>query len=112
MSLNKHAILACHDLPLKEVVVPEWGGSVFLRTFSVGEGIALEAAKKDRADDQVVGLYLAFALGDSEGRRLFTEADLDELYKKSPKVLVRLFHEAVALNQMGEDDDEVREEKS
>ncbi len=112
MPLNKHAILASDDLPTREVKVPEWGGSVRLRTLSVSEGIAFEEAKNALHENKIVALFLTFALGDVDGRRLFAEADAEDLCRKSPTVLLRLFNEALAFNRMGDGGDAERQEKS
>ena len=37
MALTADQILAADDMGLKEVAVPEWGGSVFIRVMTVGE---------------------------------------------------------------------------
>ena len=37
MALTADQILAADDMGLKEVNVPEWGGSVYIRVMTVGE---------------------------------------------------------------------------
>jgi hypothetical protein len=112
MKLNKLQILAANDRRLEAVEVPEWGGTVYLKTLSVGEGLALEAAIHPDEPDKTVGVYLSYTLADEDGKLLFEPGDFEALYTKSPQVITRLFEHARAMNQMEKGQDEVIAEKS
>jgi hypothetical protein len=110
--LDKKKIDAATDFKIEVREVPEWGGTVYLKTLSVAEGIDFQSAKESVHEEKVVALYLTFALCDEEGKRLYQASDTDSLCEKNPKVLLRLFYDALALNKMDEGSDQVREEKS
>lgn len=112
--LSKAAIIGAQDLTVKEVDVPEWGGSVNVRamtgcerdqfesSLSVGEG-------KDRKQNlaniraKLVGLCLVGA----DGERLFSDAEVTVLGGKSAAALDRLFDVAQKLNGLSAADVEV-----
>lgn len=109
--LSKAAILAAEDLPYREVDVPEWGGTVRLRTMSGTERDAWEASMVQQNGKvrkvntaNIRAKLLALALVDEEGARLFDDADIRLLGAKSAKVMDRLFDVARELNGLSEDD--------
>lgn len=108
MSLTKKQILLSQDFKLKEIEVPEWGGSVFLKTLNARELLAYE----DATEKVGPSLYLTFSLVDETGKPLFSAKDVAELNEKDGYVLMRLFHESLALNKMDAASDEEREKKS
>ena len=111
-SLNKHQIMLAVDTVTKSVEVPEWGGTVKLKTLSLGEGIKFQETRKLRPETEVTRLLLAYTLVDDMGKPLFGEDELDDLGEKNPKVLDRLFYESLELNRMGPGSDEDREKNS
>jgi hypothetical protein len=110
--LGKHSILAAADALNREIEVPEWGGSVWIKTLNVAEGIAFNDAKANVHEEKVVPLLLTYVLCEEDGKPLFNQDDTDQLCAKNPAVLLRIFHEAVALNKMNKGADDEREEKS
>lgn len=118
--LTKESILASSDLPTEEVPVPEWGGSVFVRTMSGTERDAFEqsiiegkAAKGTAAKMVNVRAKLAVrVLVDDKGTRLFTDADANLLGSKSGKALDRVFEVAQRLCGIGDKDVEELEKNS
>lgn len=107
--LDKHSILAADDAGVSRFDVPEWGGHVFMKTLSVAEGIAFQAAKDGVVDEKVVILFLTFALCDEAGSPIFNQSEVDEIARKSPHAIARLGNAALAHNKMTEGDDPVRE---
>lgn len=104
--LGRAEILAAEDLPRVEVLVAEWGGSVYLR--------GLTGQEYDRFDRMVYGekqtenvraRLVAMAMVDEGGNRVFADADLGEgiraLGLKSGAVLDRLFETAQELSGIG-----------
>ena len=103
--LSKTAILCANDLQIEDVDVPEWGGSVRVRSFTGRERDAFEASMvrgegKDRKVDltnmraRLVGLTVI----DEGGQRLFTDEEVDLLGSKSGAALDRVFAIAQKLN--------------
>ncbi len=104
--LDKRSILACADRKVLPVEVPEWGGTVHLRTLSLGEGLRFQAERKalgDDAGDQVVPLLLGYSLCDEDGSPLFRGDDAKQLEDKNPAVLGRLFALALELVRGGKE---------
>jgi len=111
MALTREQILKADDLPKREVEIPEWGGSVWVRTMTgaerdvferhilAAEGSKVEAAKQMRA--RLVTLTAC----DDAGARLFNDnGDLDAVSGKSSKALDRVFEVALKLNGLSEKD--------
>jgi hypothetical protein len=106
-TLSKNQILAAKDEVVKTISVPEWGGEVCIRAMSVGERDRYEnefIRNKDKGVENFRTKFLAACLCDEDGKRLFTEADIPELSKKSIKVMNRVWHEAMSHNALTNDD--------
>lgn len=107
MSLTKETILAADDLPRQEVLVPEWGGSVWVRTMTAGERDAWELSgmKGDTFRRENIRARLAVVtVTDEQGALLFGETDIDALGKKSAAALDRVMGVAMKLNGLSKDD--------
>lgn len=103
--LSKSDILSADDRPTEDVHVPEWGGEVRLRGTSVREWERYQKScvdfdgngkAKPRLQDIRIKLLVLCAI-DENGNRLFTEADLNDLSKKSAKPVDRLYDRAIKL---------------
>lgn len=107
MSLSKADILGADDLPREEVPVPEWQGTVFVRTMTGEERDGFEQSIIDgekRKLDNIRAKLAALTVVDENGERLFEEGDIAELGKKSAAALDRVFAVAQRLNGLtGED---------
>jgi hypothetical protein len=103
--LTRDDIVAAEDLAKTVVLIPEWGGSAYLRAMSDEERDAWEnwvIGRRD-AEDRISGVrreLVARTLVDARGKRLFEHAD--ELRRKSARVINRLFEEAQKLNGLAE----------
>lgn len=103
--LDRSAILAASDLKTEDVDVPEWGGTVRVRTLTGTERDAFEAGlvgqegKRNLAN--LRARLLSLAIVDDQGRRVFAESDADVLGSKSAAALDRLFDVAQRLNGIG-----------
>ncbi len=105
MALSKEQIISSIDLKLEKVAVPEWGGDVFISEMSGTDRDAYEMSLLVRQGDKFVqdlsnarAKLVARCLVDEDGKRLFTEADIAALGKKSGAVLDRLDDVAKRLN--------------
>lgn len=106
MSLSRDQILAVQDRKLIEVEVPEWGGSVYLRTNSLREWE--EAVQAGRINDEKIdgvrfaAAVLSASICDEKGTRIFSPDDVSVLEGKSRVVIQRLFEKAQQINGFGE----------
>ena len=112
MPLTREQILNADDLPTEVVNVPQWGGSVLIRTLSGAERDAFEASilrsnKKGKQDMNMENLrarLVALCIVDEQGNRLFNKDDIQALGKKSALALALVFTAAQELNGMGPKD--------
>lgn len=104
--LGRDAIIAAVDLETADVEVPEWGGSVRVRTITAQDRerfSALSRAEKDAETDiGFQALFVAFCAVDEAGALLFpSAADRQALAGKNAYALSRVFLAAWKLNRMG-----------
>jgi len=109
--LTRDAILQAEDLPRELVEVPEWGGCVYVRTLTGTERDAFEASVvEQRGKSTKMNLrnirakLVALTVVDEEGNRIFSDADVGQLGKKSAVVLDRLFEVAQRLSGLKDED--------
>lgn len=108
MVIGKDDILKAEDLAYQEVDVPEWGGSVRLRSLTGEERDAFESEvySVDNNNrivlkrDNYMAKLLAKCIVDDSGKRLFSDKEVRELGAKNAGVLKRLFAAAQDLNGM------------
>jgi hypothetical protein len=106
MILSRDAILAAQDLKREEVAVPEWGGSVLVRTMTGAERAAWEQslANGGKIDVSNVRARLVAACTiDESGALLFSAADAQALGAKSGSALERVAKVAQRLNAITEE---------
>lgn len=108
MVLTKDQIIAVEDLKTEELEVPEWGGSVIVRTMTgierdkFEESVFISKGKDVKANFKNFRAKLcAVCMVDEKGQRLFTDADIELLGKKSAKALDTVFTVAQRLNAIG-----------
>lgn len=100
MSLSREELLKRRDADfgsIKEIEIPEWNGSVFLRPMKVGERDRLSAwaQKPENANNtEIRKRLLVNCLCDDEGKRLFQDNQIADLDGFSDKVIDHLFIEA------------------
>jgi len=107
VALTAEQILAADDLGLLEVKVKEWGGSVFIRVMSVGELDAYQKewiGKRETGVDNFRAKFLARCLCDEKGQRLFSDEQVEDLARKSAKVVGKLFDKAASHNAITDKD--------
>ena len=118
MLLNKEQILSVDDLPFRDVEVPEWKGTVRVRTMTGGERDAFESSIYDSDGDKVKlnrvdfrAKLLSKVLVDEKGTRLFTDKEITQLSGKSAKAIQRLFDIAQEINGISKSEQEAIEKK-
>ena len=104
MALTKEQILAADDLPKEEVQVPEWGGSVYVRTLGGFERDLLEAEYSAHKHKNLRAKLAALTICDEQGNSLFSITEVEQLGRKSAKALDRIFTVASRLNGLSAQD--------
>jgi len=109
--LTREQILSADDLKREEVYVPNWGGSVFVRSLTGIDRDWLEEQSVKRNGDKfeanfnnVRARLVSLAAVDEFGKRLFTEADIEALGAKSAAALDLVFTVASRLNGLSAKD--------
>ncbi|HNB43879.1 MAG TPA: hypothetical protein PLL72_06755 [Burkholderiaceae bacterium] len=105
--LSRQAIIEADDLKTEDVAVPEWGGTVRVRTMTGEARDKLGAAMigpNGRPDRGKFNLMLvAGSMVDENGDPLFGFDEVAELGKKSAQALQRVADVAFRLNGLGEE---------
>lgn len=108
--LSRDAILGAVDLVHQDVDVPEWGGTVRVRMLTGTERDQFEASTMTRQGKKLnVNLVnirarlVAMCVVDEKGNRMFADADVEALAKKSSMALHRVFEAARHLNGLTEE---------
>jgi hypothetical protein len=103
--LDKNTILNADDLPGEVVNVPEWGGSIKVRSMTAKEREDFSAGLRDKDGNVVTASWkarlVALTVVDENGARIFADADADALAGKSALVIERLSEVALRLNGLG-----------
>ena len=109
--LTKEQILQADDLEMEVVEVPEWGGSVLVRGLTgterdafEGSIIILKGKRSSMNMRNVRAKLVARSIVDEFMERLFSDADVEALGKKSASALDRVFSVAQRLSGVSDDD--------
>lgn len=118
--LTRDAILYVPDMKTETVNIPEWGGEVLVRGMNGNErdlyerSILVQNGKNTRVNmTNARAKLVVWTVVDEDGKRLFTDADIEALGKKSASALSRIFNVAARLSGITEEDmAEITEELS
>jgi len=118
--LNKQDIVQVKDVKVEAVHVPEWGGTVYVRSISAAErGLIEEAAakfKESKGKDSFARTFTvkfaSLALCDKDGERLFDDKDLSLLQQKNAAAISRIAEAAQRLSGFSKEDMEELEKNS
>jgi len=109
--LSKDEILATEDLPREKVFIKEWKGSAIIRGLTASERDEFEAniftgEGKGRKfnHSNLRARLLSLTICNEVGERIFSEADVEKLGKKSAKVMDKLFGISQRLSGIGQTD--------
>lgn len=112
--LTRDAILSASDIKTKEVLVPEWGGTVCVKGLTAAQRdkvesvmYSLRASKNGDMSMSMTGvraLVASLCIVDAEGKQMFTERDVRALGEKSGAALDRVYEAATDLSAIGADD--------
>ncbi len=120
MALSREQILQAQDIATKEIPVPEWGDSVFIKQLTRGEQDEYlrrqygqtrlkQDAKAHQQEISAVNIYghdaylCMCGICDADGKRLFKESDIEALRQKNGAVIGRLAVEIVKYSAMAGD---------
>jgi hypothetical protein len=88
----------------------EWGGYVFIRTMTAEEGdqfddeiykLSADGKNVEFVRGQITARLCVRTICDENGKRLFTDKQINELGKKSARALNRCYQVAERLNGLG-----------
>lgn len=109
--LTREQILQCNDITIEQVEVPEWGGSLYVKSLTGAERDWLEMSifqeKKTDTNANMKNFRAKLAslsICDEKGERLFTDKDIDVLAGKSAIALQRIFNIAQKLSGLSPED--------
>jgi hypothetical protein len=109
--LTRDAILAAADMEAEEVHVPQWGGTVRVRALTGEERDAFEEGQlQGKGKNRTVRLanirakLVSLCVVDADGKRLFSDADVAALGRKSAAALSAVFDVAARLSGLTEQD--------
>jgi hypothetical protein len=111
--LSASDIFAIDDFEQKKVYVPQWKGSVYIKTMTGTERDAFEAStvkvgkdgKQEQDMDNFRARFLSNVVTDANGVKLFkTQREISMLGAKAVPALDLLFKEAQELNSMTNQD--------
>ena len=126
MALTRDQILAISDIQVKEIKVPGWGDTIFIRQLSRGEQDAYmkrqygKMAMKQKGKDQELGSdsiqifghdswLVARGACDESGKRLFSDADEKELNKKLGEPVGYIAKQILEFSDMAKDIEEIEQ---
>jgi hypothetical protein len=104
MSLTKDQILSASDFKIQSVDVPEWGGSVFIRSLTSRNRDRLEEKMKGHSLVDARALVVACCACDENGVLLFEEKDVESITQKSGTATGRIFDAAMKMLRFSEED--------
>ena len=113
MTLSRKDILEVNDLTTRIVPIPEWKGDVIIKMMTGTErdqfeDSLFEGRGKDRKSNykNLRAKLLSMCLVGEDGKRLFSDKDIESLGGKSAKALDRLYTIATELNGIGAKEEE------
>jgi hypothetical protein len=107
MALDRLQILSKKDsLPRQEIVIPEWEGSVWVRSLTVGERDSIDsdfnaARTKGKTPDNLRARMLIKGCCNADGSALFSESDIADVNKLPATILEKIFDAILKINRIG-----------
>lgn len=114
MNLDRATILSAKDIRREPLDVPEWGGTLYVRVMTGSERdeferIVLNGKTAGPGMSNLRARMAAITICDESGQRMFVDADMIELGKKSATALDRVFAKAQEINRIGAEEVESAE---
>jgi hypothetical protein len=94
------------DLQRETIDIPEWGGAVNVRALTIAEGEAIgfavrEARRRGEDTGSFSARLAAASIVDDNGNRIFTDADIVPLSRKSASAMQRIAEAIQRLSGIG-----------
>ena len=109
--LTREQILQANDIITETLLVPEWGGEVRVRGLSGAERdkfesstVELHGKRRELNLANVRARLVSLSLVDENGKRIFSDADIHVLGRKSAAALDRVFSAAQRLSGLTDED--------
>jgi hypothetical protein len=105
MALDRKAIEAANKPHVEEVNVPEWGGSVYVRTLSGHEMARFSAVVSNAKPKDVEQQFVRFAamvLADENGKRLYSDDEIEKVGELEWRGLQRVVEAGQELNGLSD----------
>lgn len=99
--LGERILASQRDRKPVALEVPEWGVTVWIKQMTVADQVTLS---EDTSPADMPVRVLLYTLVDSEGARIFTEADKDALSQEAFPIVLRVFTEVAKLNGLSSDE--------
>ena len=114
MILNRDAIIDADDLNTETIEVPEWKGSVIIRSLTGQERDQFEMSVLEKRKGNIEAALgkmvnfrarlVALTVVDEDGDRLFSDSDVLLLAKKNASAISRIFDASRKLSGLSESD--------
>jgi hypothetical protein len=107
MALDRLQILSKKEnLPRLEVLIPEWEGSVWVRSLTVGERDSIDAdfnaaRRTGKTPDNLRARMLIRGCCNADGSALFSESDIGDVNKLPATILEKIFDAILKINKIG-----------
>jgi hypothetical protein len=98
--LNKHDIENLNDIKIKEVEIPEWGGTVYVRSMDGVLRDWVEAEWRKPNPTNVRAMICVATICDADGKLLFDNKDVETLSKKNYAALDRIVIASAEINEI------------
>ena len=105
--LSKDDIFKADDLPTKDMDIPEWGGTLTIRTLTGAERDQFESAFVNQDKIDIRGMkarLIQLTVMNGDGQPMFTKADLQKINSKSASVIDRIWHVSRRLSGLTKED--------
>lgn len=109
MLLTKESILSISDLPTEVVEVKQWGGHVKVRGMNAGERDRFEESIRKVGMGNLRSLLASMTIINDDGKRMFTDKEIDKLAEKSAEALDVIVEAASRLSGLLGSDVEILE---
>ena len=109
--LTAESILKDEDFSYAELEIPEWGGSVRLRSLSGGQRSIINQRVQARDLENLEEMLTVMGCVDEDGNRIFTNKDIDALKKKSNAPITRIAKKIMEISGIGTETAAVDEAK-
>jgi hypothetical protein len=101
--LTRDQILNAQDRVIETLGIPEWGGSLCVRSLTAGERENARRQAKDNPDTPAAAFFAVASACDVQGNPLFKDTDAFRLADKNARAVERIADRALRLSSIGEE---------